>query len=190
MKKKLEALKVGLGNGLKLSTSRSENFVNEVNLDNCPVAYNSVTDEWYITSRSWTYNLNQIKPHHFNLEYLTKPIRVEGYNDGEEFVLMEIIGKLFIDSGQIIDEAFCWDLPTGGDDYQDYSMRIIHVDGVLKMETWCGQYYEDSSYLIEVHGLEYTAKNLMDRFHFNTEGLAPSDFIDASESKVYEPKQV
>tara|TARA_R110000772_G_scaffold122621_1_gene228866 strand:- start:1821 stop:2234 length:414 start_codon:yes stop_codon:yes gene_type:complete len=27
-------------------------------------------------------------------------------------------------------------------------------------------------------------------WHFNTEGLNPSDYIDASESKVYEPKTV
>ena len=54
------------------------------------------------------------------LSDLTKECVQADYNNGEPFVPIEVIGKLYETNGIFKDGLFGWDCATGGDDYQDY----------------------------------------------------------------------
>ena len=139
MNNKFETLKAGLGNGL----------ICEVNdLNNWNVTIDHV--EFSVGDReTW----KPLKPHLFPLSHLTKPIRVEGYNNGKDFVP---IGLLF--DNKLEKSFFVAEL---------MNLKTPHAI-IPYLKSW--------------------QVKLIERWHFNTEGLDPSDYIDASESKVYEPK--
>lgn len=96
--------------------------------------------------------LEEVTPHLFPLEYLTKEIVIEGYNNNEPFVPRDwIVNNSFIGSSCFIDNAI------GDNKWVNHLPKYIH-DYLVKMK-------------------------------FNTEDVPPESFIDASESKVYEPKK-
>jgi hypothetical protein len=101
------------------------------------------------------------------LSDLTKPITV----NGEEFVPIEVIGKLFVESGEFEDGLFGWNIPTGGDDYQDYYFNIAIKNDVLHLETWGGKPNEKYAYVLESHAIEYTVYNQLIKWHFDLHGL-------------------
>lgn len=103
------------------------------------------------------------------LSDLTKEIE----HNGEKFVPIEVIGKLFVEQGEFLDGFFGWDIPTGGDDYQDYYFNIAFSNEVLHLETWCGEPNEKYSYIVETHALEYTAYNQLIKYHFDIFNLIP-----------------
>ena len=108
--------------------------------------------------------ISEVKPHLFPLSYLTKPIRVEGYNDGKEFVP---ITHLF-----------------SAENFIKYPL--------VNHSTFNG--YVDDIWLENEKGevldmnLGKTEWNLLDQWHFLLVHLDASDYIDASQSKVYKPK--
>lgn len=100
------------------------------------------------------------------LSDLTKEIE----HNGGRFIPIELIGKLFIEKGGFYEGFFGWDLPTGGDDYQDYYLTIEHKEENLWMNTWCGR-PDEGGYEIESHVLEYTAFFQLIKWHFDVFGL-------------------
>ena len=109
------------------------------------------------------YVIEICKPHLFPLPSLTKEIRVEGYNDDKAFVPMEELSEM----------SFDYDDPDAATDlYYDYGKQ-----------DW---YLPDPQ---EIKNLPSWVVDFMNDWHFNTLDLLPSDYIDASESKVYEPKK-
>lgn len=108
----------------------------------------------------------QNKPILRPLSDLTKEIE----HNGEIFIPIELIGKLFIEKGGFYEGFFGWDLPTGGDDYQDYYLTIEQKEENLWMNTWCGR-PDENGYEIESHVLEYTAFFQLIKWHFDVFGL-------------------
>jgi hypothetical protein len=148
MNKKLEGLKAGLGNGLKFSTTYNhKEWVG--NLDDYAFSGDmNLTDENVIS---------KIIPHYFPLSDLTKEIRVEGYNDGKAFVLVELL----------------------------FDSHNFGFTELFEFTQWINAHVETDT----IHQLPCVFILEMIKSKFNTEGLDHSDYIDASESKVYEPKK-
>ena len=167
MNKKLEGFKAGLGNGLKFSHYDSDVF----ELDGIDMIEPFVTDDYGNHHDIDEY----LFPHYFNLSYLAKEIRVEGYNDGKAFKMIDEMAKEFlyaaewftdIKEGQLSIQGFIYDNDEGVEVKQ-----IVLINGEVSEECPLIHYRQ------------------MVKLHFNTEGIDPSDYIDASESKVYEPKK-
>ena len=159
MNKKLEGLKAGLFNGI--------------------IVHREVWEDQELTLSSFLAILNNgldtCKPHYFPLSSLTKEIRVEGYNDGKAFKMIDEMAKEFlyaaewftdIKEGQLSIQGFIYDNDEGVEVKQ-----IVLINGEVSEECPLIHYRQ------------------MVKLHFNTEGIDPSDYIDASESKVYEPKK-
>ena len=166
--KKFETLKAGLGNGLIYSYNHSGGKQKIDFLIGLAEEKHSVKERCVLGIKS-NKKLDQVFPHLFPLDHLTKPIRVEGYNDGKEFVPAEELFK-GMDNLQLTTfehEVFnLWATYTIVDEV--FTEPIIGVGGIKDADYWI-------------------VKKLQS-WHFNTEGLDPSDYIDASKSKVYEPK--
>lgn len=167
--KKFETLKAGLGNGFILTLTEQGNaelnqYGEDVDTSQPHWLIGLDVESGNIAKLKNTFNGKRFKmdcdedfflPHLFPLSHLNKPIRVEGYNDGEEFVLIREIKLDF-------DHEYSWCMKW------DHILKIIDSGKLQLLPDWI--------------------KGRMNLFHFNTEGLDESDYIDASESKVYEPK--
>jgi len=105
-------------------------------------------------------HFEDLTPFLFPLSHLNKEITVEGYNDNKSFVPVLLLFDKFVKMGCMSHE-----------DHND------QVDGIL--------------FMIEQHIDEVPARWVIElnKMKFNTEGLPPESFIDASKSKVYEPKK-
>lgn len=188
MKAKLETLKNGIGNGLKFSPNCD--LYEEVSFDDCDFTEpENLQPEsvWLLSGFSpeqtshndgdpsgWIFTIKNtwmcppiemMNPHLFPLSNLVKPMRFEGFNAGEEFIFTEL-----------------WEV---GDD--DCFMSVDFGNGnarlISDLETIAKRnIHHDIKYLPSV------VVKLMEFLKFNTEDLPPSDFIDASISKVYDPK--
>ncbi len=167
---KFETLKAGLGNGLIVTDENLNGVKRRFKLSG--IDFDS--KEWIYAYdhkkfKGISFPLEECKPHLFNLSDLNKPIRVEGYNDGKEFVPAK---ELFKGMDNLILTTFehkvfnLWATYTILDEV--FTDPIIGVGGIKDADYWI-------------------VKKLQ-CWHFNTEGLDESDYIDASKSKVYEPK--
>ncbi len=163
--KKFKALKNGLGNGLICEVNDLKNW--NINIDHVEFC---VGDK-----ETW----ECMTPHFFSLNYLTKPIRIEGYNDGKEFVPAIELARMmagFDIQDEHFNRLYCKDYSelgavdvlykTGGED-DDYILGF-HFEAMDQIPTW-----------ISV---------MLDKWKINRFNLPESDYIDASKSKVYEPK--
>lgn len=113
--------------------------------------------------------MKEATPHLYDLSDLVNPIRVEGYNDGKEFVPAKELfnGMENLQLTTFEHKVFnLWATYTILDEV--FSEPIIGVEGIKDADYWI--------------------VNKLQSWHFNTEGLPPDQFINAKESKVYEPK--
>lgn len=158
--KKFETLKAGLGNGLII---RVEHYDWAGHEDQILESFHVHPDKIATTEDVDFYLEDQVdndyefKPHLFNLSDLNKPIRVEGYNDGEEFVTYD---KLFFGTDERVHQQGEWFLEQIREGKGHHAVKLLPYFMVLALR----------------------------KMKFNTEGLDESDYIDASKSKVYEPK--
>lgn len=105
-----------------------------------------------------------IKPILRPLSDLTKKIEV----NGEKFVPLELLGKIYEPKGIFEDEVFGWDCATGGDDYQDY-YYVIESD--LTYSISCGNPNDSYSYSIESGNLHFNIIQKLLEWHFDIHGL-------------------
>jgi len=183
-----QTLKNGLFNGLKASPNcdlyQEVNFGNPDFTDEKNLLPSSVWDVsgfapkqlddsdeaptgWVFTLGSTWMSppLSVMSPHLFPLEFLTKEIIIEGYNGNKPFC--------FIDQWQVGEDGDVW----AGIEFDHGNNRLIKdLKSIAEHNI-----YHDIQYLPSV------VVDLMRKLHFNTEGV--KEFIDASESKVYEPKK-
>lgn len=129
-------------------------------------------NEWYYaTKECHTGSVKKIKLILRPLSDLTKPIQVEGYNDGKEFAPIEVIGRTIESSGSFEDGYFGWNRATGGDDFQDYYITIDKGEcEVIYKKFWCGN-PEEGGYVYEVEELSYKTYNLLLSWYFDIFGL-------------------
>lgn len=191
-KKLFDTLKAGLGNKLILRVHHCDNP--KKTTDEVLQVLYAYPDQ-IATTQTGEYYLEDpedndfiFTPHLFPLSMLTKPITVEGYNEGKEFVP---IIKLYHTSRQEpIDQDVKFEyIKSWGDDlilrrhfsngcydnfiYSDYSFSSEHIDEPNKKGF--------TKNIKNQHFLhEYLSK-----WHFNVFNLDQDQFIDASESKVY-----
>jgi len=170
--KKFKALKAGLGNGLVIELDRAPVAKRKkVKIDNTKWAYNQTVDEHYLTVAGYTYGFDEhITPHLFPLSMLTKPIRIEGYNGGKEFVPAKELFKGFenLRLNTFVDKDYnLWATYTILED-EVFTIPIIGAKGIKDVDHWIVE---------QLH-----------EWHFNVFNLDESEFIDASISKCYEPK--
>lgn len=95
-KELLEGLKAGLGNGLKFT-------VNGYDVDELQGISLDVEEVYGKDGKD--YGIAFVKPYFFPLSMLTKPIKVSGYNDGEEFTPYD---KLFFGSDEDVHKQGEW----------------------------------------------------------------------------------
>lgn len=158
-----QTLKNGLFNGLKFSSTMD--LLQGDNRFNIYWTIDGVVKlfgDYCVNTleNSDAYPIKTVTPHLFPLSHLTKEIVIEGYNDNKPFVPVLLLFDKFVKMG-------CMD----HDDHND------QVDGIL--------------FMIEQHIDEVPVKWVIElnKMKFNTEGLKPDQFIDASKSKVYQPKK-
>lgn len=114
--------------------------------------------------------LKYAKPILRPLSDLTKEIEV----NGEKFVPLKKIGKIYEPDGDFEDGAFGWDAFTGGDDYQDYYYAI---EKDLTYSIYCGSPNDSFSYVIENNPLHYDSVQLLLEWHFDIYGLIEKDLV-------------
>ena len=172
--KKFETLKAGLSNGLVVQYDAEPSEYGMTGLTERTFRTDDVHEDgaalWILIEDSY--------PHLFPLSHLAKPVRVEGYNDGKEFVPMEELLRIKIERMKLsepiinITETYLvksfWIETKISHKYGRDSVSVILIDGFERWEYW----------IIE----------LLHKWHFNVFSLPESDYIDASISKVYEPK--
>lgn len=163
--KKFETLKAGLGNGLIVSprvkvkdNTLGYHFIEKgesVLLYGMSMfTYSKGNTFCQIHSREFNSCINDLTPHLFPFSHLAKPIRVEGYNGGEEFVPVKVFQAMHLHD----------------EDYE--STDLISP-------------FKEEFSLKEI---PFGVIQLLCDWHFNVFNLQESDYIDASKSKVYEPK--
>lgn len=148
MNPKFETFKAGLGNGLIARHKYGY--------------YLTIDPEFLFVYKD---EQESLTPYLFSLEDLMTPIRVEGYNDGKEFVFTEL--------WEVGDEG-C----EAGYEFDNGNIKLLRT-------------LEDIARHNVTHDVKYLPSavvDLMRKLHFNTEGLSEFDYINAAESKVYEPK--
>ena len=124
------------------------------------------TDNKYpLSTLEFTLKNSEIDPiewkfHLFNLSDLSKPIKIEGYNDGKEFVpYIELLRLCGFDLEKMSKE------------------EIEHYKPDFKNEDY-----------VMLHSKMYFEVIFLHQWHFNVYGLSSDDYLDALESKVYSPK--
>jgi hypothetical protein len=168
--KKFKALKAGLGNGLVVTHKTYNNHCELIGLSESKgwlADKYKATGEIHVmaisTKNAFTgsrhYNMKNITPHFFPLPMLTKPIRIEGYNGGKEFVPMTELEDLF--------GSKFW---IGNNFDGEILIQTLGTDKYL--------FFREMNQIV----------SMLHQWHFNVFNLDESEFIDASISKCYEPK--
>lgn len=80
-----EYLALGACNGLKVKTKH--NLIEYL--------FGNVSDIYYTESNDESYLINYFKPICFPLSFLTKEIQISDYNNGEPFVPIKELGRIF-----------------------------------------------------------------------------------------------
>lgn len=192
MEKKIVTLKNGIGNGLISSISPSPWFRGELkslslrNDENHTLSLKSLDSNVIVET-----SIESFTPHLFPLSHLVKPIRVEGYLEGKEFVPMVELAKVATKLNDL-NESIGFE-----DDFwiEEDSIGFFFTKRFFE---WNLSFHKKHGFKINriENQTEYIDNclnqkdlwKLLNQWHFNTEDLNPSEFIDASESKVYEPK--
>ena len=154
---------------------------------------------------------DHFKPHLFPLSHLTKPIRIEGYNNGKEFVpIVEIfrlyetnqflpkehelrkIGFSFNESDYTV-KHFVSEYGDGEDLYVEYIRKYSNTDARIMTFGYdpnLRRFHARDNTVSKPHAVAYQLDmfNLLHKWHFNVFSLPECDYIDASESGVYESK--
>ena len=159
-----QTLNSGLFNGLKFSVLNGDAFFSHLHVD-YPELAGIINDRVILNNGYKDHPIEFVTPHLFPLSYLTKEITVEGYNGNKPFC--------FIDQWEVGDDGDVW----AGIEFDHGNNRLIKdLESIAEHNI-----YHDIQYLPSV------VVDLMRKLHFNTEGV--KEFIDASKSKVYEPKK-
>jgi|SRR5690606_25302957 len=166
MNEKFETLKNQLGTGLIMRAEGEDTKLKSLSyngvvttLDCCPPP-----------------NINDCTPHLFSMKDLTTPIRVDGYDDGKEFVpVVELMKYRAFDY---------WELLSNEDEPKDIIVRFRSEDDSTYIDEFAPLVVNFSN----VQGIPYWIVNLLIKWHFNVFDLPETDYINALESRVYEPK--
>jgi len=168
MNKKINTLKNGLGNGLIVKYDGQNLELDGI--DSLGLKLRGM--------HKYTIPIQNVTPHYFPLDHLTKPIRVEGYNDGELFTPMFELLKIKTKRLKLQEPVikitvpylvkYFWVETRVSHKYGKETVNVILVGSFDSWECW----------IVE----------LLHKWHFNVFNLDPSDYIDASQSQVYTPK--
>ncbi len=133
-------------------------------------------------------HIQKFTPHLFSFDYLTKPIRVEGVNEGKEFVPLMVIFEMIDDSDWI--EAWTVNREKYSFQIDDEWNHVMIIDDELEVfynsaQGSIGMYFE-GEYLHVSN--QQDIFEFMDKCHFNVYDLPADQYINAAESGVYNPK--
>lgn len=175
MNKKSKTLKAGLGNGL-IVRKKSNEFDFELKMIDFDEEYAYGQSDINVDDGEYPHNCSgdYILPHLFSLDHLSKPMQIEGFNNGEEFVPIAEILKTE-HKGHFNNHQ------TGKYSLIDYAQNEAFVKAWVKFD----ENKRCLLYTSIVRAFPKWVVELLNQWHFNIEKLPTNEFIDASISNVY-----
>ena len=114
--------------------------------------------------------ISHFKPLLIPMSAITQPMTVEGYNDGAEFIPLEVIGKLYNANGKMYENSegvleFGWSV-CNGDDYSGYGLAWSEEDKAFFV------YEDEFEYAMFIDNfMTIEVVNLLHQWHFDINDL-------------------